>query len=150
MEAAKRYLAKGVKSLALNALKRKKALAAKADAREKSLENIEEMICKLRDVDSNKMVFAAYKDAVAALNKSLAETGSVEDVEETIDEMKEAMERQEEIGEALAGRATTREEEEDEDELELELDRILNQSEEKEEDEDVNPVLPEVPTDDVE
>ena len=52
------------------------------------------MICKLRDVDSNKMVFAAYKDAVAALNKSLAETGSVEDVEETIDEMKEAMERQ--------------------------------------------------------
>ena len=120
------------------------------------------MISQLRDVDSNKMVFAAYKEAVSALNKSLAETGNLDDVEETIDEMKEAMERQEEIGEALAGRGLreARDEEEDnEDELELELDRILNHQSEKEE-EEMNPVLPdpvlpdpvlpEVPTDDME
>ena len=118
------------------------------------------MISQLRDVDSNKMVFAAYKEAVSALNKSLAETGNLDDVEETIDEMKEAMERQEEIGEALAGRGLreARDEEEDnEDELELELDRILNQSEKQEEMNPVLPdpvlpdlVLPEVPTDDME
>jgi len=152
-ERAKEYLAKGIKPLALNALKRKKMLQGKVDAREKSLDNVQVMISKLQDVDSNKMVFAAYKDAVAALNKSLSEA-DVDSIDDTMDDMREALEKQAEVEEALAGRNLrgVLEDEEDEDELELELERILDESQNDEEPKGskVEVELPDVPTDDVE
>jgi len=143
-EEAKRYLAAGIKPLALNCLKRKKLLQSKLEAREKSLENIEAMISKLQDVDSNKMVFSAYKDAVAALNKSWSDT-DIDSIEDTMDDMKEALEKQAEVGEALAGRNLRHDDDEDEDELESELERILNES-----DGESSFALPAVPSDGVE
>ena len=140
-EEAKRHLAAGIRPLALNALKRKKLLQAKLEAREKSLDNIEVMKSKLQDVDSAKMVVSAYKDAVAALNKSLSEN-DVDSIEETMDEMRDALDRQAEVEEALSGKILR--DEEDEDELEFELEQILNES-----DGEAKVVLPEVPTDDI-
>ena len=145
---ARQYLAKGIRTLALNALKRKKLLQSKLEAREKSLDNIEIMISKLQDVDSNKMVYSAYKDAVAALNKSLTES-DINSIEDTMEDIRDALDKQAELEEALSGSALRGANgSSQEDELELELEQILNGSGEEEEEEEV--ALPDVPTDEVE
>lgn len=150
-DTAKRYLAKGMRSLALNELKKKKRLQSKLDQQLKQLDNVDILISKLQDVDSNKMVFSAYKDAVAALNKSLSET-EVESVQDTMDDMRDALDKQAELEEVLSG-STLRDLNGDagEDELELELEQILNGSDNQEEEEEEQVVsLPDVPTDDIE
>jgi len=144
-EVAKEYLAKGIRPLALNALKRKKVLEHQVQDKEKALENIQIMISKLQDADSNKMVLDAYKDAVAALNRSQAEL-SADAVEDTMADIADALSRQREVDEALSTKVD--EEEADDNELEEELEQILNDSQRENDSIPAELIFPQVPHND--
>merc|ERR1719333_985234 len=109
------------------------------------MDNIEVMISKLQDVDSNKMVYSAYKDAVAALNNSLSDS-DVDSIEDTMGDIRDALDRQEELEQALSGSTIRGATEDDDEELEIELKQILNGSGNGEE----IITLPDVPSDNVE
>lgn len=105
------------RSLALRALKRKRGYEEQVNKLEGAIFNIEQQKLAIESTLTNKTVFDTMKEGSNALN-DLQKGMSVEDVEDTTDDIREQIEINEEIGQALGQDISM---ETDNDELEKEL-----------------------------
>lgn len=117
----KEYLRNQQKSRALNTIKKKKRLEKVLLNKEKALSNQEEILERLHQCKTDKMVMETYKSAIAAY-KNLSSGISAEDVQETMDEVSSVLDNQSEMTEALS---ETIYEQADLSELEDELAKLV-------------------------
>lgn len=119
-EIARECLAKGDKTRALLALRRKKyqeSLLSKTDAQ---LEQLEKLTSSVEFALVQKDVLFGLQQGTQVLKMIHKEMGGLEGVEKMMGENEEARRYQEEISQALAGQMSN----EDEDEVEDELERL--------------------------
>lgn len=140
---AKECLARGDKSKALLALRRKKfqdSLLAKTDAQ---LETLEQLTSNVEFSLVQKDVIYGLQLGTSVLKQIHAEMGGIEKVEKLMGENEEAKAYQREVSDMLRGQISNEDEDEVEDELEA-LNRQVNgvEAEEEEEQEVSLPVAP--------
>ncbi len=117
-EVARECLARGDKSKALLALRRKKfqqSLLAKTDAQ---LQTLEELTSSVEFAQVQKDVMFGLQQGTKVLKQINAEMGGIENVEKLMGETEEARAYQREISEMLGGQMSNQDEDEVEDELE--------------------------------
>ncbi|KAL8975276.1 MAG: hypothetical protein Q9197_000488 [Variospora fuerteventurae] len=117
-EIARECLARGDRSKALLALRRKKfqeSLLAKTDAQ---LETLEQLTSNVEFALVQKDVLYGLRQGTAVLKEIHAEMGGIEQVEKLMGESEDAQIYQREISEMLAGNMSNQDEDEVEDELE--------------------------------
>ena len=115
---AKECLARGQRSKALLALRRKKyqeSLLAKTDLQ---LEQLQQLTSDVEFASVQKDVLFGLQQGTKVLKQIHAEMGGIEQVEKLLGENEEARAYQREVGEMLAGRMSNQDEDEVEDELE--------------------------------
>ncbi|KAL8999509.1 MAG: hypothetical protein Q9188_005873 [Gyalolechia gomerana] len=115
---AKECLARGDRSKALLALRRKKfqqSLLAKTDAQ---LETLEQLTSNVEFALVQKDVLYGLQQGTAVLKQIHTEMGGIEHVEKLMGENEDARAYQREISEMLGGKMSNQEEDEVEDELE--------------------------------
>ena len=115
---ARECLARGDKSKALLALRRKKfqeSLLAKTDAQ---LQTLEELTASVEFAQVQKDVVFGLQQGASVLKQIHAEMGGIENVEKLIGESEDARAYQREISEMLRGEMSNQDEDEVEDELE--------------------------------
>ncbi|KAL8706396.1 MAG: hypothetical protein Q9201_000542 [Fulgogasparrea decipioides] len=115
---AKECLARGDRSKALLALRRKKfqeSLLAKTDAQ---LETLEQLTSNVEFALVQKDVVYGLQQGTAVLKQIHAEMGGIEHVEKLMGENEDARAYQREISEMLGGKMSNQDEDEVEDELE--------------------------------
>ena len=136
---ARECLARGDKSKALLALRRKKyqeSLLAKTDAQ---LEQLQRLTSDVEFAAVQKDVLYGLKQGTSVLKQIQAEMGGIENVEKLMGESADAVAYQKEISEMLGGQMSN----EDEDEVEDELDALEKEISGVKEPE--VPTLPEAP-----
>uniref|UniRef100_A0A336L5J9 CSON005229 protein n=1 Tax=Culicoides sonorensis TaxID=179676 RepID=A0A336L5J9_CULSO len=122
----KQCLKDGRKQAAKVHLKKRHALEKNLEKRMSVLESVQAMILRIHDTQKDKDVLSAYKIGTDALKNALAGSGiTLDSVDETIEQMKEAIEVHDDIQSGLASPA--REILVDDDDLEKELDDLLNE-----------------------
>ena len=124
-EIARECLARGDKSKALLALRRKKfqqSLLAKTDAQ---LQTLEELTSSVEFAQVQKDVMFGLQQGTKVLKQINAEMGGIENVEKLMGENEEARAYQREISEMLGGQMSNQDEDEVEDELEELEEEIL-------------------------
>ena len=130
-EIARECLARGDRSKALLALRRKKfqqSLLAKTDAQ---LQTLEELTSSVEFAQVQKDVMFGLQQGTKVLKQINAEMGGIENVEKLMGENEEARAYQREISEMLGGQMSNQDEDEVEDELEeLEAEVIGPRTEE--------------------
>ncbi|KAL8739021.1 MAG: hypothetical protein Q9181_000303 [Wetmoreana brouardii] len=117
-EIAKECLARGDRSKALLALRRKKfqeSLLAKTDAQ---LQTLEQLTSNVEFALVQKDVVYGLQQGTAVLKQIHAEMGGIEHVEKLMGENEDARAYQREISEMLGGKMSNQDEDEVEDELE--------------------------------
>ncbi len=117
-EIARECLARGDKSKALLALRRKKfqqSLLAKTDAQ---LQTLEELTSSVEFAQVQKDVMFGLQQGTKVLKQINAEMGGIENVEKLMGENDEARAYQREVSEMLGGQMSNQDEDEVEDELE--------------------------------
>lgn len=117
-EIARECLARGDRSKALLALRRKKfqqSLLAKTDAQ---LETLEQLTSNVEFALVQKDVLYGLQQGTAVLKQIHAEMGGIEHVEKLMGENEDARAYQREISEMLGGKMSNQDEDEVEDELE--------------------------------
>ena len=117
-EIARECLARGDRSKALLALRRKKfqqSLLAKTDAQ---LQTLEELTSSVEFAQVQKDVMFGLQQGTKVLKQISAEMGGIENVEKLMGENEEARAYQREISEMLGGQMSNQDEDEVEDELE--------------------------------
>ena len=117
-EIARECLARGDRSKALLALRRKKfqqSLLAKTDAQ---LQTLEELTSSVEFAQVQKDVMFGLQQGTKVLKQINAEMGGIENVEKLMGENEEARAYQREISEMLGGQMSNQDEDEVEDELE--------------------------------
>ena len=117
-EIARECLARGDRSKALLALRRKKfqqSLLAKTDAQ---LQTLEELTSSVEFAQVQKDVMFGLQQGTKVLKQINAEMGGIENVEKLMGENEEARAYQREISEMLGGEMSNQDEDEVEDELE--------------------------------
>ena len=122
-EIAKECLARGDRSKALLALRRKKfqeTLLAKTDGQ---LETLEQLTSNVEFALVQKDVMYGLQQGTAVLKQIHSEMGGIEHVEKLMGENEDARAYQREIGEMLGGKMSNQ----DEDEVEDELDALEGQ-----------------------
>ena len=115
---ARECLARGDKTRALLALRRKKfqeTLLAKTDAQ---LETLEQLTSNVEFALVQKDVVYGLQQGTSVLKKIHAEMGGIENVEKLMGESEDARAYQKEISEMLGGQMSNQDEDEVEDELE--------------------------------
>ncbi|CAF9918913.1 MAG: Vacuolar protein sorting-associated protein 20 [Alectoria fallacina] len=115
---ARECLARGDKSKALLALRRKKfqeTLLVKTDAQ---LETLEQLTSNVEFALVQKDVIYGLQQGTSVLKQIHAEMGGIENVEKLMGESEDAMAYQKEISEMLGGQMSNQDEDEVEDELE--------------------------------
>ena len=115
---ARECLARGDKSKALLALRRKKfqeTLLAKTDAQ---LQTLEELTASVEFAQVQKDVVFGLQQGTSVLKQIHAEMGGIENVEKLMGESEDARAYQREISEMLRGEMSNQDEDEVEDELE--------------------------------
>ncbi len=115
---ARECLARGDKSKALLALRRKKfqeTLLAKTDAQ---LETLEQLTSNVEFAQVQKDVIYGLQQGTSVLKQIHAEMGGIENVEKLMGESEDARAYQKEISEMLGGQMSNQDEDEVEDELE--------------------------------
>lgn len=146
---AKACLQNQQKDRALNALRKKKRLEKALLNKEAALSNQEEILERLHQCKTDKMVMETYKSAIAAY-KNLSSELSAEEVQETMDEVSSVLNNRSEITEALSEPMC---EQADLQELEDELAKLIQNDQSNElhelclnlEGTHLNDRLPEVP-----
>ena len=141
---AKECLARGQRSKALLALRRKKyqeSLLAKTDLQ---LEQLQQLTSDVEFASVQKDVLFGLQQGTKVLKQIHAEMGGIEQVEKLLGENEEARAYQREVGQMLVGRMSNQDEDEVEDELEA-LQKEVQGIEEPE-----PQVLPKVPTNEFE
>lgn len=124
-EIARECLARGDRSKALLALRRKKfqqTLLAKTDAQ---LQTLEELTSSVEFAQVQKDVMFGLQQGTKVLKQINAEMGGIENVEKLMGENEEARAYQREISEMLGGQMSNQDEDEVEDELEELQEEIL-------------------------
>ena len=117
-EVARECLARGDRSKALLALRRKKfqqSLLAKTDSQ---LQTLEELTSSVEFAQVQKDVMFGLQQGTKVLKQINAEMGGIENVEKLMGENEEARAYQREISEMLGGQMSNQDEDEVEDELE--------------------------------
>ena len=115
---ARECLARGDKSKALLALRRKKfqeSLLAKTDAQ---LQTLEELTASVEFAQVQKDIVFGLQQGASVLKQIHAEMGGIENVEKLMGESEDARAYQREISEMLRGEMSNQDEDEVEDELE--------------------------------
>eukprot|EP01132_Coremiostelium_polycephalum_P005793 gene5793-7206_t len=120
---AKECAKSGKKSQALLALKKKKYQEKMLEDSHQNLSNIEELISNIEQAEIQTKIFESLKRGNAAL-KEIQKECSLEDVENLMAETQDAIDYQNEISNALAGKFSSEEEES----LLAELDEMEKQS----------------------
>ncbi|KAL1838335.1 hypothetical protein VTJ49DRAFT_2796 [Mycothermus thermophilus] len=116
-QAARTLLAKGDRTRALLALRRKKyqeSILAKTDAQ---LEQLERLVSSVEFALIQKDVLFGLQQGTQVLKEIHAQMGGIENVEKLMGETAEAIAYQQEVSEALNNRLSVQDEEEVEDEL---------------------------------
>lgn len=116
---ARECLARGDKSKALLALRRKKfqeTLLAKTDAQ---LETLEQLTSNVEFTLVQKDVVYGLRQGTSVLKQIHAEMGGIEQVEKLMGESEDAKAYQKEVSEMLGGQMSNQDEDEVEDELEV-------------------------------
>ncbi|KAL9126258.1 MAG: hypothetical protein Q9217_004671 [Psora testacea] len=129
---AKECLAKGDKSKALLALRRKKfqeSLLAKTDAQ---LETLEQLTSNVEFASVQKDVLFGLRQGTSVLKQIHAEMGGLENVEKLMGENEEARQYQQEVSELLKGEMSNQDEDEVEDELEKLQEEVQGKKDEAE------------------
>lgn len=122
---ARECLARGQKSKALLALRRKKyqeTLLAKTDLQ---LEHLQQLTSDIEFASVQKDVLFGLQQGTKVLNQIHAEMGGIDNVEKLLGESAEARAYEREISEMLGGKMSNAEEDEVEDELEA-LEKEVN------------------------
>lgn len=123
-EKTKIHLQNQQRSMAKIALRKKKRLEASLDKKEKSLANVEELLERLHQCGTDKMVMETYKSAVAAYN-NMSEGLDLKEVHKTMDEVNSILEVQSEASEALSS-SVAASDADDMQELEDEFAALMN------------------------
>ncbi|XP_063345678.1 charged multivesicular body protein 7 [Pelmatolapia mariae] len=124
-EDARILLREGKKSQALRCLRGRKRVEKRADNLFAKLESIREILDRIAQSQSDKMVMQAYQAGVAALRLSLKDV-TVERAESLVDQIQELCDTQDEVNQTISSGVTAADE--DMDELEEELKSLLNDS----------------------
>lgn len=121
----KQCLKDGRKQAAKNHLKKRHAFEKNLEKRMSVLESVQAMLCRIHDTQKDKDVLSAYKIGTDALKTALAGSGiTLDSVDETIEQMRDAIEVHDEIQSGLA--LPVRDIPVDDDDLEKELNELLN------------------------
>ena len=146
VDVARECLARGDKSKALLALRRKKyqeTLLAKTDAQ---LETLEQLTSNVEFALVQKDVVFGLQQGTKVLKQIHAEMGGIENVEKLMGESEDARAYQRQISEMLGGQMSNQDEDEVEDELEalaIEVGGVLEVEEAEEEPVVIYPAAPE-------
>ncbi|EAT36162.1 AAEL011747-PA [Aedes aegypti] len=98
MAVVKENLREGKKQLAKSNLRKKHMLEKNLEKKMNVLDNVQSMMARIHDSQSDRHVIDAYKIGSSALKKAFAETGiTLDSVDDTLAEMKEIMEQQDEM-----------------------------------------------------
>lgn len=124
-EEARVLLREGKKSQALRCLRGRKRVERRADNLFAKVESIREILDRIAQSQTDKMVMQAYQAGVAALRLSLKDV-TVERAESLVDQIQELCDTQDEVNQALSTGVTAADE--DMDELEEELKTLLEES----------------------
>jgi len=119
-EIARELLKQGKKKQAVLALKKKKYQEGLLQKSEGQLENIQTMVDSIEFAIVEKKVFESLRLGNTVLQDIHKEIGGVDAVEDLMEDTREAIQNQNDMEEALAGKLTP----EDEEELERELDLL--------------------------
>ncbi|XP_055689797.1 charged multivesicular body protein 7 [Lutzomyia longipalpis] len=130
-EKARENARKGNRSLAKLYLRKRKILTNKLDKHTNTLVNIQELLSKIHDVSHNQKIMQTYKLGGKAFRDALEKSGvTLEMVQETVDEIRDAIELSDDIervlGEDLSGDSS------DNTLLEEELDLLLKEDKNEE------------------
>lgn len=121
---AREAAAKGRKSLALSAIRARKAAEAQAETWRDRREQVDTVLLKIDDAAQQVGVVRALEGGSRALATVLAQIGGVEKVDSLVDRLREDMDRVDDINEAIAGASAGVRNEIDDDELEAEFARL--------------------------
>lgn len=84
-------------------LRRKKQVEKNIEKRANALENIQGLLDRLRQVESDALVMESYKVGVAALRRSLAIPGlTLDDADNTVDALKDVLDVAKDVDDTLA------------------------------------------------
>lgn len=129
-EEAREYIRKGMRQLAKSSLRKKHALEQCIEKRVQALENVQALLHRVKEAETDGQVLESYKLGVSALKKTLAEAGLTEDnVENTRAELEEVLDLQGDITNTLSDMGKLAEGDFEEAELEDELAELLAHSE---------------------
>lgn len=128
--AIKQCLKDGRKQAAKNHLKKRHALEKNLEKRMSVLESVQVMLSRIHDTQKDKNVLSAYKVGTDALKNALAGSGiTLDSVDETIEQMREAIDVHDDIQTTLATPA--RDILIDDADLEKELEDLLSEEPEE-------------------
>uniref|UniRef100_A0A0A9Y3W9 Charged multivesicular body protein 7 n=1 Tax=Lygus hesperus TaxID=30085 RepID=A0A0A9Y3W9_LYGHE len=143
VEDAKCYLRKNMRQSAKNCLRRKNEIEKQITKKLSAIDNLDSLLCRIRDAKSDAEILDCYKLGISALKTTFSETGLDEDsVANTMSELEEINEIHEEIENALAQPIGTS----GDHELEDELKSILAAAEKRDTSVPEVPDLPDVPS----
>ncbi|KAL3236077.1 ESCRT-III subunit protein SNF7 [Nakaseomyces bracarensis] len=124
---ARKFLAKGNKTMAKNALKKKKTYEAQAERMDSQIEFVEQQLYSIESANLNLETMKAMKQVSRAM-KAIHSGMDIDKVDETMDEIREQMELGEEISDAISKPVYTGANEIDEEELDEELEMLAEES----------------------
>lgn len=124
---ARKFLSKGNKTMAKNALKKKKTYEAQAERMDSQIEFVEQQLYSIESANLNLETMKAMKQGAKAM-KSIHSGMDIDKVDETMDEIREQMELGEEISDAISKPVYAGANEIDEDELDEELEMLAEES----------------------
>uniref|UniRef100_A0A1B0EW30 Uncharacterized protein n=1 Tax=Phlebotomus papatasi TaxID=29031 RepID=A0A1B0EW30_PHLPP len=124
-EKAREYIKKSNRNLAKFCLSRRNVFLKNLEKHTKAIMNIQEMLSKIHDVTLNKKILQTYKLGGKSLQDALKNSGiTAEMVDQTVDEMREAIQVSDEVEAALG---TDLSSPADNAELEQELANLLEE-----------------------
>lgn len=125
---ARKFLTRGNKTMAKNALKKKKVYEGQLVKLESQMDSLEQQLFSIESANLNLETMRAMKQGAKAM-KSIHSGLDIDRVDETMDEIREQVELGEEISDAISRPLYTGANEIDEDELDEELDMLAQETE---------------------
>ena len=120
---AKQHVRRRERLLAKNALRHKQRLHASIAKKERSLDNVQQLLLRLEQCETDQTVMEAYRAGIAAYKQSSKEGGlTIGAVENTMEDLQSVLEDQDEVSTTISASVQGTD---DEDELEKELETLL-------------------------
>ncbi|GFR26679.1 charged multivesicular body protein 7 [Trichonephila clavata] len=101
-ETAKDLLKKGYKSKAMLSLKKKKRLEMALQKKSVAFDNIENLLCQLRNAGTEKMILDAYRSGVLAMKGTTSGELDLDNVDEVMSDVKGALDDYSEVQNTLS------------------------------------------------